>query len=135
MWTQEASIETTATPEKIWSLFVDVPGWKQWNAGIEKIELFGAFAKGTTFSMQPPGSEPFTSTLIDVNENEAFTDETVIDDIRVVVAHCLIPLASGGTRVVYRTQIFGENAEEFGPMVAGDFPEVLAALKALAERG
>lgn len=133
MWTHEASIETTATPESVWRLLADVPNWKRWNAGIEKIELLGVFAKGTTFSMQPPGSDAFISTLIEVIENEEFTDETVIGGTRVVVAHCLVPLAGGGTRIVYRTEVFGADAEAFGLMVTGDFPEVLGALKALAE--
>lgn len=133
-WTYEVGIETTAAPERIWGLFADVPGWKQWNAGIEKIELFGAFVKGATFSMQPPASEAFTSTLIEVKENEEFTDETVIDGTRVVVSHLLVPLAYGGTRVLYRAQVFGAAAEELGPMITADFAEVLAALKDLAER-
>ncbi len=134
MWNHEASIEASAAPEKIWQLFADVPGWKQWNAGIEKIELFGDFAKGSTFSMQPPGSDPFTSTLVDVQENVAFTDETVIEGTRILVSHQLVPLATGGTRIVYRTEISGDAAEEFGPMVTGDFASVLAELKGLAER-
>ena len=133
MWTHEASIETTAKPAQIWRLFADVQGWKQWNNGIERIELLGPFAAGTSFSMQPPGSEPFTSTLVDVKENELFVDETLIDGTRVLVTHRLMPLPSGGTRIVYGTEITGPAAAEFGPMVTGDFDEMLAALKRLAE--
>ena len=43
-WQQEFSIETTATPEAVWSLFRDVDGWKTWNAGIEAIALEGPFS-------------------------------------------------------------------------------------------
>lgn len=32
-----------------------------------------------------------------------------------------------------RTEISGPDAAEFGPMVVGDFPDVLAALKRVAE--
>ena len=134
MWTHEESIETAAPAAKIWELFSDVAGWKKWNAGIEKIEIDGPFAKGTPFSMQLPGGETFASTLIDVRRNEGFTDETVIGETRVVVHHEILPLAPGRTRVTYRTAITGPAAAEFGSMVTADFPAVLAALKDLAEK-
>lgn len=134
MWTHEESIEISATPARIWTLFADVPGWKRWNQGIEHIELHGAFVTGTTFTMQPPGSDAFVSTLVDVRDHEGFTDETVIDDTRVIVEHRIEPLASG-VRVVYGTRITGPAADEIGPMVTGDFGDVLGALKALAEQG
>ncbi len=133
MWTHEESIDTTATPARIWKLFSDVAGWKKWNAGIENIEIHGPFAKGTTFSMQPPGADAFMSTLIDVKENEVFSDETIIDQTRVTVYHRIVPAASGHNRIVYSTEITGPSAAEFGPMVTGDFQTVLMALKTLAE--
>ena len=134
MWTHEESIEIRSSPARIWQLFADVPGWKAWNAGIDRIELHGPFATGTTFTMQPPGSEAFVSTLVDVRDREGFTDETVIEGTRVVVEHRIEPQASGDARVVYRTRITGPSAEAFGPMVTGDFGAVLRGLKALAER-
>lgn len=135
MWTHEESMETSATPAQVWRLFADVPGWRQWNAGIERIAIHGPFAEGTTFDMQPPGSEPFTSTLLAVDENVGFTDETVIDGTRVVVHHRIAALGPGRTRVTYSTEITGPAAAEFGPMVTGDFPDVLQALKRRLEQG
>ncbi len=134
MWTHEQSIETSATPARVWQLFADVARWKDWNAGIEKIEIHGPFANGTTFTMQPPGQDAITSKLIDVKPNEGFTDETVVDDTRVIVSHRLVTLPSGRTKIIYSTEITGPAADEFGPMVTSDFPEVLAALKRLAEQ-
>jgi hypothetical protein len=133
MWTHEASIETTAPPERIWALFSDVAGWKNWNAGIEKIQLHGTFTKGATFFMQPPGEEGFTSTLVDIRENDSFVDETVIDGTCVLVHHKITRLPSGNTKITYRTEISGPAAAEFGPVVTGDFSDVLRALKVLAE--
>jgi hypothetical protein len=133
MWTHEESIETTAAPAHIWRVFSDVPGWKKWNAGIASIEIHGPFATGTTFSMQPPGEAAFTSTLTEVRENQGFTDETIIDGTRVVVHHRILPLGAGLARITYSTEITGPAAAEFGPMVTGDFPQVLRALKTLLE--
>ena len=132
-WQHEESIDTRATPAQIWPLFADVAGWKLWNNGIEHIEIHGPFAAGTSFTMQPPGDDAFTSTLLDVRENQGFTDETVLGDIRVLVHHRIVPLESGGTRIIYGTEISGPGAADVGPMITGDFPDVLAALKRLAE--
>jgi hypothetical protein len=71
--------------------------------------------------------------LVDVRPNEGFTDETVVDDTRVLVKHQLVSLPSGGTKIIYSTEITGPDADELGPMVTSDFPDVLAALKRLAE--
>ena len=134
MWTHEESIETSATPDRVWELFADVAQWKKWNAGIERIQIHGPFAAGTTFTMQPPGQDAINSTLIEVKRNESFTDETVVDGTRVVVSHRLMRLSSGNTRIIYSTEITGLGAEEFGPMVTSDFADVLASLKRLAEQ-
>ena len=83
--------------------------------------------------MTPPGEEGFVSTLLDVKENEGFTDETIVNGNRVLVFHRIHAEAPGRTRVSYSTEITGPDAAEFGPMVVGDFPDVLAALKQIAE--
>ena len=134
MWTASTDIATTASPTALWRLFEDVAGWTNWNAGIARIALHGPFASGSTFEMQPPGMDAFTSTLRDVRPNAGFVDETVLDGTRFVVSHELRPLPSGGTRVTYAIQVDGPDAETLGPLVTADFPEVLAALKALAEQ-
>ena len=134
MWTDTTSIITTASPQALWRLFEDVAGWTSWNAGIERIALNGPFATGSTFDMKPPGMEAFRSTLHDVRPPETFVDETVLGDTRFLVSHELHALPSGGTRVVYAIRVEGPEAATLGPLVTADFPEVLAALKALAER-
>ena len=134
MWTDTASIATSVPPQILWRLFEDVANWTNWNAGIERIALHGPFASGSTFEMQPPGMAAFTSTLRDVRPGAGFTDETVLDGTRFLVSHELQPLPGGGTRVTYAIQVDGPDAEMLGPMVTADFPDVLAALKALAEQ-
>lgn len=134
MWTHEDSIETSAPAARVWELFSNVERWEDWNAGIESIELHGPFAEGTTFTMQSAGQDALRSTLIEVRPNESFTDETIVDETRVLVSHRLVPLPSGHTKIIYSTQITGPGAAEIGPMVTSDFPDVLAALKNLAEQ-
>jgi uncharacterized protein YndB with AHSA1/START domain len=134
MWTHEETVETSAPPARVWELFADIARWKDWNAGIETIDIQGPFAVGTPFTTQTPGQDAFTSTLVEVTPNASFSDETAVDETRVVVRHQLVPLASGGTKIVYSTEITGPGADAIGPMVTSDFPDVLAALKRLAEQ-
>lgn len=133
-WRSEYATETSAAAETIWSIFRDVPGWKDWNAGIEEIEIEGPFAAGTWFTMKPPGEEALRSQLIDVRENECFVDETRVGDLTILVAHRIEPLGPTRTRIVYAVDAQGPQASEIGPAVSADFPEVLASLAKLAER-
>ena len=133
VWEIEHDIETKASAESIWSLFKDVSGWRQWNAGIEKIEIHGPFEAGTKFLMTPPGQEPITTRLVEVSENAGFVDETRVGDLRIFVDHRIEPMNSGRTRVVFSLEAFGSSCDEIGPQVSADFPEVLKALVSLAE--
>ena len=134
IWECEYDLVTTASPEAIWRLFCDVPGWKQWNAGIEEIVIDGPFEAGTTFKMTPPGQETFTSLLVDVKPLELFVDETRVGDLVVRVAHRIERMDGRGARVIYSVKAIGDGAAEVGPMVSADFPQVLKRLSELAER-
>src|SRR5262249_12958861 len=116
----------------IWRLFRDVDGWVKWNAGIERIAIEGPFATGTWFTMQPPGQDALRSRLVDVRERECFVDETRVGDLVVTVARRIGPVAAGRARVTYSVDAGGPGAAEIGPAVSADFPEVLAALSAMA---
>ncbi len=133
-WSAEYSIETSASAEAIWSLFRDVGAWASWNAGIESIALEGPFAAGTSFTMKPPGQDAMRSRLTEVRENECFVDETTVDHLTIRVAHRIQRKGKGkGARVTYTVSAEGPGAEEIGPAVASDFPDVLAALARKAE--
>jgi len=132
-WTREYSIETSAPPETLWRIFGDVPGWKKWNAGIERIEMHGPFSVGSEFLMQPPGQEPVVSRLIEVRENESFVDETRVNDLIVRVAHRIVRLSAHRSRVTFTVEAIGPDCAEIGSAVSSDFPDVLQSLVSLAE--
>lgn len=117
MWEYEVSVETEAAASTVWR--------------------HGPFAVGTTFRMTPPGDEPVSMRLTEIVEGELFTDEADGGDF-VRTIHRLLPTADGRTKIVYRTEITGPAADqvgpEIGPAITADFPQVLTALAALAER-
>ena len=134
MWEYQHSVETSASAGSVWRHWSDVAGWPAWNAGVEKVEVDGPFAVGTTIRMTPPGEEPIPLRLTEVTPGAGFTDELDGGDFVVRTTHTVEPLAGGGTRIVYRTEIVGPAADrvgpELGPAITADFPDVLAALAA-----
>ena len=132
-WSIEHSGETAAPAEAIWGLWADVPGWRDWNPDIERIEISGPFAPGTAFTMTPIGGDPVELRIAEASEPRLFVDEAVLGDVVVRTEH-RVERAGERNRVVYRMEISGPGAEEIGPQISADFPETIAALIARAER-
>jgi hypothetical protein len=132
MWTTEHSIETTASPESIWRLWSDVATWGEWNADIERIEITGPFAPGSTIAMTPAGQETVELRIAKTAEPLLFVDEGELGEITVTTFHRVDTLADGRSRVTYRMELTGPAADTHGPVVgpeiSGDLPDVLAAL-------
>ena len=134
MWTAEHSIEATATPAAIWRLWADVACWPEWNADIERIELSGPFAAGSTISMTPAGQDAVTLRIAEATEPELFVDDATVAETVVRTVHRAQPLDGDRVRITYSIELTGPAAEELGPLISGDFPETLAALARHAGR-
>jgi len=140
MWTYEHTIETPAKAETIFEILEDVSRWSEWNAGVERIDLDGPFASGTSGVMVIPDQGSVSFRLAWVGEGRGFEDETEIADagVTVRVRHLLEPLAAGGTRITYRATVEGPVSGPLGSeigeeAVTADFPAVMAALAWRAE--
>lgn len=137
MWVYEHRIETSAAPEAIWRLWVDVKNWGTWNADIEKIEIRGPFAVGAEITMIPAGQDPVRLRIADLAEYEMFIDEAHIDDLLLRTTHRLDRLDRQRTQVLYRMEITGTGADDIGPQIGpaitADWPETMAALVMLAQ--
>jgi hypothetical protein len=135
MWEYEYSAETTPSRDALWRHWSDVLAWPRWNAGIETITIDGPFEAGTTFTMTPPGEDPVKMTLTEVVPGSRFTDLADGGSFQVITEHRLEE-AGPLTRIVYRTEITGPDADqigpEIGPQITADFPDVVAALIKLA---
>jgi hypothetical protein len=131
----EYSIETTASPEAIWTLFRDVERWKEWNAGIETIVIRGPFAVGTEFAMKPPGEDVVVSRLVLVEDGVRFVDETRAGDLTLRVDHRIERTKAGDVRVTFAVDAAGPDAAAIGSAISSDFGDVLRRLVARAEGG
>ena len=128
MWSIEHSLETDASPESIWREWVDVERWPEWNRDIQRIELRGPFAPGSTIAMTLHGDETVELRIAEAHESESFVDEAEVEGTVVRTTHRVERLGEGRARVVYRLEAAGPAAEQVGPVVSADFPEVIAAL-------
>jgi uncharacterized protein YndB with AHSA1/START domain len=118
MWEYEYSVDTAAAPDAVWRYWSNLTTWPQWNDGIEKIEIDGPFAVGTTFQMTPPGGNSITLRLVDIVPGELFTDEMDAGDFTVRTVHRMEQTAAGTTRIIYRTEITGSAADQWAPSLA-----------------
>ena len=130
-WNTEFAIDIAASADRIWSIFSDVASWPRWNPGIDRIALTGAFAVGSTIEMAPPGQDAFVSTLVEVETNRRFVDETRVGDVVVRVSH-VIEARGKESHVVYSIAVDGPEAAEIGAAISADFPDVLARLADVA---
>jgi hypothetical protein len=126
-----------ASPEAIWRLWSNVPGWPRWIADIDQIQISGPFAPGSTILMAPPGHESIELRIADAVEPELFVDEADLGDIVVRTTHRVERIDDRRSCVTYRMEITGPAADTVGPelgaQISADFPETLAALVKLAE--
>ena len=137
MWNTEHSVETTAAPETIWKLWTDVGDWPRWNADLERAELTGAFAPGSEITMFPREDDPIELIIAEADEPKRFVDQADLGPVVVRTAHRVERLGPDRSRIVYRMEITGPEADtlgpQIGPEITSDFPDVLAKLAAVAE--
>jgi hypothetical protein len=133
MWAAEHSIETDATPERIWAVWADVSAWPAWNGDIERVELLGPFAAGSRIVMTPIGDAPIELRMADASQPELFVDEAAFGPNVIRTTHRVMRLADGRSRITYRMEIEGPEGAEIGPQISADFPETLASLARCAE--
>src|SRR5262245_50607911 len=104
MWATEHSIETSASPEQIWRLWADVPGWPEWNTDIERIELIGPFAAGSRILMTPFGEDTVQLRITEAAEPELFVDEADLGGIVVRTMHRVEHIDRHRVKVRYRME-------------------------------
>jgi Polyketide cyclase / dehydrase and lipid transport len=89
-----ATVTVDAKMHDIWAVWVDVNGWKTWDAGIDSTQIEGNFKAGNSFLLKPQGGEPVTVTIKTVTQGEEFSDETVLPFGTIRTYHRMAKLGS-----------------------------------------
>lgn len=132
MWSYEYERTTEASPDAIWRVLADIDNWAAWDTSMESVTLTGPFAVGARVVMTPIGQESITSVITEIVDGRRYADRTEFGGVTLNFSHTLFPLSDGGSRVVHRLEISGDDAEtigpELGPAITADFPEAMDAL-------
>jgi len=137
--THENSVETTATPERVWALWSDPATWPSWNPDVESMTLNGPFQPGTTGVMKTRAGRTHQMLLAAVEPGHSFHLETsVIPGTRFTFI-CRVTPGSGGATISQAIDMRGPLAPIVSPLAGGGiakgFGPLLEGLKKAAESG
>jgi uncharacterized protein YndB with AHSA1/START domain len=136
VWSCEHSAVASAPPDAVWRLYADAAGWPAWNGAVERLEIDGPFAAGTTGRLTPPGQTPLKFRLVAAEPGAGYTSETEIaETVTLRTTSRLGALSGGRTRITHRVELTGPAAEFFGQSFGSALSAgVPAAVEALARR-
>ncbi len=131
MWETEHTAYTDAPPEAVWALWSDVSTWPDWDHGLERVDIDGPFAAGSSGVLKPRGGPEVTFTIKEVRPGEGFADETRLLLARIRFEHS-VAREAGRTRITHRVRITGAGTPLFsrliGRGIAKTLPETLERL-------
>lgn len=130
-------VTTRATPEAVWAVWMNVPGWGRWDAGLKSASSPAPLALGVTGRIVPhngPASR-FVVSQFSVGKSHAF--ETALPLARLTVRRTIIGTDPTVIRhdVSFSGLLAGFWAARFGPSFRQALPPTMARLVALAEAG
>lgn len=131
------SLETTASPERIWQVWTDVPNWKSWDKGLKAAELTGPFAAGTTGKLIPDKGPSSRFTLTEVMVGQSYTFRTRLPLGSLYVKRVLSQ-QNGRTVFTHEVWFKGLTKGIFGRALGKNYrqilPDVMTRIKTLAEQ-
>lgn len=69
---------TTASSDKIWQIWTDVPNWKQWDKGLKEAIIEGEFSVGTKGKLIPDKGPKSKFVISELLPNKSYTFKTKI---------------------------------------------------------
>jgi len=131
------TLETTALPENIWALWMDVPGYSGWDDGIEWAKLSGEFKVGASGELKPRGGRAAVFTITELVEGRSFSDLTKLPFARLRFRHSMEP-TDMGTRMTHRIEVEGPLTwiwvQVLQPSFQASLPAAMRKLARLAEK-
>jgi hypothetical protein len=134
------SVETTASPERVWKVWSDMSTWGDWNPNVSTMEWTGGFVQGSQGIMNTKAGQHHKMTLAEVQPGRFFALETVVVPLTRFRFNCRVePGAAGKTRISQMVEVKGLLGAVvqgmMGPQVSKEFGTLLANLAQKAEAG
>ena len=131
------SIETTASPEAIWSVWMDVSNWKDWDTGLKDASIedeISLGAKGTIVSLEDRKSK---FKVVEYIEGQSYTYKTKLPLGSLYVKRYL-ETNNGITQFTHEVWFKGVSsgifAKAFGSKFRTMLPDVLSNIKNIVEK-
>lgn len=130
------TIETTASPDEIWSVWTNVNQWKDWDTGLKNASINGEFkldAKGTIISLEGRKSK---FKVVEYEEGKTYTYKTKLPLGSLYVKRYLKTENDTTTfthEVWFKGLTAGIFAKAFGEKFRKMLPNVLENIKQIAE--
>lgn len=97
----QVSLMTRKNDSAIWSLWTDIRNWPEWD-GSSKVEINGEFKAESMIRCYSEGEpEPRCMTIIEVNENKEFVDQTDLPFGKIMTYHTIRSL-DGSIQVTHK---------------------------------
>jgi len=134
---REASLETSAAPERVWRVWSDVNSWPEWNPDMKESMLEGPLRVGTRGMINTRSGGKHDVIVTQFEDGKSFElESTALPMTRMAIRATVTP-AGGGTRLTQGFEPRGLLAPIVGPMMGGmilkTFSSVLAGLAQRAE--
>ncbi len=137
MKTYGKSRSTTASPERVWSVWSDPNNWSRWNSGIKSAALAGPLVSGATGTMETTRGSKHAVTFTDVVPQRGFKLSTGGPPGTTMTFICEIEPHGVGSMVSQSVALAGPLAFLWGPLMgaqmANHFVPVLDDLARAAE--
>ena len=131
------SVETTASPDKVWKIWSDMSSWGEWNPNVSTMDWQGGFQSGTAGVMNTRAGQHHKMSLLDVAPPQSFALETSVVPGTTFRFNCRLGSASGKTTVGQWVEVKGPLGPilgwMLGPQVSKEFGTLLSNLAKKAE--
>lgn len=127
---------TTASNDKIWGIWTDVPQWKRWDKGLKDAFLESEFKPGAAGIVIPDKGPKSKFIISEWVPNKSYTFKTKIPFGWLIIKRTLED-KEGKTYFTHDVEFTGILKKTFGESLGVKFramlPEVLAEIKKIAE--
>jgi hypothetical protein len=131
------SVETSASPDRVWKVWSDMSTWGDWNPNVSTMEWTGGFVQGSEGVMNTRAGQHHKMKLVEVQPGRSFVLETSVVPGTRFRFNCRVEPTGAKTRISQMVEVKGPlgpiMAPMMGPQVSKEFGTLLSNLARRAE--
>jgi polyketide cyclase/dehydrase/lipid transport protein len=136
---REASLETSASPDRVWQVWSDVDRWPEWNPDMKASHIDGPLKVGATGNIDTRSGGKHDVVVTHYEQGRSFElESTALPGTKMAIRATIAPSGSG-SRITQGFEPRGLLAPIVGPMMGSailkTFNSVLNGLKQKVESG